>query len=110
MQSNDPHDPVEALEYYNSGLIARAEMRKKGDNIHDVVCWIMMYINYCGADKYKGLISVPHAKWYRDVLMIFANGQANNIRDAQELHMNNLGLKTRMQDYYKYYDIDYRKK
>lgn len=73
----------EAQAFLDESLIARAQIRATGASVHNVNCWIGRYRGYTEVEKCADPI---RAKWYRDVLMIFANGSAPTIEEAEDLH------------------------
>lgn len=81
-----------AMEFWDESLPLRVERRITGANAHDARCWLIKYGYYCGRFNYKAIVNPAQAKWYRDVLTIFANGQTDTIRDAQRIHMANIGV------------------
>lgn len=73
-------------EYWDASLLLRVERRKSGANTHDVNCLVHRYRGLCEPGL-RNLRPDPfRAKWIRDVLMIFANGQASTIEEAERIH------------------------
>lgn len=73
----------EAQVFADESLIAKAQLRATGATVHDVNCWIGRYRGYTEVEKCADPV---RAKWHRDVLLIFANGLAPTIKEAEKLH------------------------
>ena len=76
----------EAQTFWDESLPLRAEKRITGANAHNARCWMHKYREVCGQFGNRICVCGLNAKWYRDVLTIFANGHASTIDEAQNIH------------------------
>jgi hypothetical protein len=74
-----------ALVFFDEALPLRVERKITGANAHDARCLLNRYGHYCGRYTYKGMVNPLKAEWAREVLRIFANGQAATIAEAEKL-------------------------
>ena len=98
MSRKTPQESMaDAQEFWDESLVLRAEKRFTGANVHDARCWIQRYKCVCGLYGYSISVCGPNAKWYKDVLNIFANGNTDSISESEKLHSDSIKARTTLE-------------